>query len=156
MAASAEIAATDVVEGVANLAAKSLVRADVGDASPQYRLLETMRAYALEKLSASGELDTVARRYAEYCLRLFERAEVEWETRPMAEWIADYGRHVDNVRAALDWAMSSGGDASIGIALTVASAPLWLQLLRLDEGRRYVERALASIESVPGTTRDIK
>src|SRR5437868_5241159 len=50
IAASAEIAATNVVEDVANLLAKSLVRADVGHASPQYMLLETTRAYALEKL----------------------------------------------------------------------------------------------------------
>src|SRR5205085_5012260 len=150
IAASTGIAATNVVEDVANLLAKSLVRADVGHASPQYRLLETTRAYALEKLAESGELETISRRHAEYYLRLFEQAEAEWETRPTAEWVANYGRHIDNVRAALDWAMAPSGDASIGVALTVASASLWLQLSMLNECRRYAERALSSIEAEPG------
>ena len=72
----------------------------------RYRLLETTRAYALEKLAESGELEQVARRHAEYYRDLFERAEAEWETRPTAEWLAEYGRQIDNVRAALDWAFS--------------------------------------------------
>ena len=72
----------------------------------------------------SGELDAVARRHAEYYRDLFERAETEWETRPTAEWLADYGRQIDNLRAALDWAFSPGGDASIGVALTAAAVPL--------------------------------
>jgi predicted ATPase len=83
--ASAGIAATDVVDGIANLVAKSLVRADVAEGPAEYRLLETTRAYALEKLSENGELDPIARRHAEYYLDLFERAEAEWETRRSAE-----------------------------------------------------------------------
>jgi predicted ATPase/DNA-binding winged helix-turn-helix (wHTH) protein len=150
IAATIEIAATDVVEGLANLVAKSLVRVEVGDASPQYRLLETTRAYALGKLADSGEFDTVARRHAEYFLKFFEQAEAEWETRPTAEWLVDYGRQIDNVRAALDWAMSRNGDVSIGVELTVASLPLWLHLLMLSECRRYVERALSNIETDSG------
>jgi predicted ATPase len=150
VAATAEVAATDVVEGMANLVAKSLVRADIGDALPQYRLLETTRAYALEKLTESGEFRTVARRHAQYYLKLFKQAEAEWETRPTAEWVVDYGRHIDNVRAALDWAVSPDEDLSIGVALTVASVPLWLYVLMLSECRRYVERALSSIEPDPG------
>jgi tetratricopeptide (TPR) repeat protein len=79
-------------------------------------------------------------------LRLFEQAEAEWENRPTTEWVRDYSRHIDNLRVALDWAVSSGGDVAIGVALTVASVPLWLQLLMLNECRRYVERALSIIE----------
>jgi predicted ATPase/DNA-binding winged helix-turn-helix (wHTH) protein len=146
IAAMGEISATDVVEGIANLVAKSLVRTDTSGASPQYRLLETTRAYALEKLTECGEFETIARRHAEHYLKVFEQAEAEWEIRPTAEWVPDYGRHIDNLRAALDWAMSSNGNVSIGVALTVASVPLWAQLLRLDECRRYVERALSILE----------
>jgi predicted ATPase/DNA-binding winged helix-turn-helix (wHTH) protein len=54
----------DVMENVATLVAKSLVLADVSDATARYRLLGTTRTYALEKLAASGELDAVTRRYA--------------------------------------------------------------------------------------------
>jgi predicted ATPase len=106
IAASPEIAAADVVECVANLVAKSLVSADVGGAAPSYRLLETTRVYARERLVESGEVDRFERRHAEYHRDLFERAQAEWEIQPTAEWLAIYGRQLDNLRAALDWAFA--------------------------------------------------
>src|SRR3984893_1864295 len=104
-----EIAGSDIVDCAANLVAKSLLAADLGGATGWYRLLETTRAYALEKLTQSGEFEQVARRHAEYYRDLFERAEVELQTRPASEWLAAYGRPVDNLRAALDWAFSPAG-----------------------------------------------
>jgi predicted ATPase/DNA-binding winged helix-turn-helix (wHTH) protein len=152
VAANVEIAASDVVDGVANLVAKSLVMIDASGATVRYRLLETTRAYAREKLAESGELGQVARCHAEHYRDLFEQAQVEWETRPTVEWLADYGRGIDDLRAALDWAFSPRGDTSIGVALTVASVPLWLQLSLMEECRRRVERALSSLG--PGSNRD--
>jgi predicted ATPase/DNA-binding winged helix-turn-helix (wHTH) protein len=143
VAASAEIAASEVDDAMANLVAKSLVTADVGGVMVRYRLLETTRAYALEKLAGSGEAQPVARRHAEFYRDLFKRAEAEWETRPTAEWLAEYGWRLDNVRAALDWAFGPSGDASIGVALTIASVPLWAQLSLMEECRGRVEIALA-------------
>ena len=67
------------------------------------------------------ELDAVARRHAEFYRDLFERAETQWEARPTAEWLADYGWCLDNLRAALDWAFSPRGDLSVGVALTAAA-----------------------------------
>jgi len=151
---SANMLASDVVDGVANLAAKSLITADVSGAAVHYRLLETTRAYAREKLAELGELERAARRHAEYYLDLCEQAEGEWQARPGAEWLADYGRQIDNVRAALDWAFSRRGDPSIGVALTAAAVPLWCQLSQLDECRRRVEQALSHI--APGSNRDIR
>jgi predicted ATPase/DNA-binding winged helix-turn-helix (wHTH) protein len=151
VAARAEIA-SDVVDCVSNLVAKSLVMIDVSGARVRYRLLETTRAYAREKLAESGELGQVARCHAEHYRDLFERAQVEWETRPTVEWLADYGRAIDDLRAGLDWSFSPHGDTSFGVALTVASVPLWLQLSLMEECRRQVERALSSLE--PGSNRD--
>ena len=145
VAADDEIAAAEVVDRIANLVAKSLVTADSGGAEVRYRLLETTRAYALEKLVQAGEFDVTARRHASRYLDLFSSAEAESETRPQAEWLSIYGRHLDNVRAAFDWAFSPGGDASIGVALTIAAVPLWVQLSLLDECRERVERALANL-----------
>jgi predicted ATPase/DNA-binding winged helix-turn-helix (wHTH) protein len=145
IAATDEIAGSDIVDCTTNLVAKSLVAADLGGATGWYRLLETTRAYALEKLTQSGEFEQLARRHAEYCRDLFERAEVELETRPASEWLAAYGRRIDNVRAALDWAFSPTGDSAGGIALTIAAVPLWVQLSLVQECRARVERALASL-----------
>jgi predicted ATPase len=70
VAAHGNIAAPDVASHVANLVTKSLVAADIGGEEPLYRLLETTRAYALEKLHESGEFDLVARHHLEYVQNL--------------------------------------------------------------------------------------
>jgi len=145
IAATDEIAGSDIVDCAANLVAKSLVAADLGGATGWYRLLETTRAYALEKLAQSGEFEQVARRHAEYYRDLYERAEVELQTRPASEWLAAYGRRIDNLRAALDWAFSPAGDVAVGVTLTIAIVPLWVQLSLVQEFLTRVERALASL-----------
>lgn len=143
------IAPSEVVEATSTLVAKSLVLAEAAGAGIRFRLLDTTRAYAIEKLGERGEREAVAHRHAEYYRDVFERAEAEWETRPAVAWLADYGRHIDDVRAALDWAFSPGGDASTGIALTVAAVPLWTDLSLIWECCRRVEQALSSLASLP-------
>jgi predicted ATPase len=152
--ASAEVTPSEVVDGLANLVAKSLVAAEVDGPVACYRLLDTARAYALEKLGESGERERLARRHAEFYRDLLERAETEWETRPTSEWLTDYGRQIDNLRSALDWAFSPGGDAPVGVALTAAAVPLWTHLSLMEEYRDRVERALAVIGS--GASRDAR
>ena len=132
---------TDVVEGVAHLVAKSLISFDVGGPVARYRLLDTTRAYAMQKLTDSGEFQEYARRHAEHHRHWFEGAE--------AEWLQDYGRAIDDVRNALTWAFSPNGDASVGIALTIGSIRLWLQSSLMDELREYIERALARQAALP-------
>jgi predicted ATPase/DNA-binding winged helix-turn-helix (wHTH) protein len=140
----------DVPDSLADLILKSLVTRDGTDAGIRYRLLDTTRSYALEKLAESGDWGATARRHAEYYAHLFGRAEAEWETRPTAEWLGDYGRQIDNLRAALDWAFSPGGDVSIGVALTAAAAPVWIHLSLMEECRGRVEQALAAIAAGAG------
>src|ERR1051326_5882783 len=143
-----------VVDGLSGLVAKSLVAVESGGTARLYRLLDTTRAYALEKLDGSGERKMIARRHAEYYRGVFERAEAEWKTRPAAEWVADYGPRIDNLRCALDWAFSPEGDASIGVALTAAAAPFWMRLSFLGECRSRAEQALATIGA--GENRDAR
>ncbi len=141
-----EFTAIEIVNCVENLLAKSLVVTDTGGAVRRYRLLETTRAYGIEKLTTAGEFDTVARRHARRYLDLFEGAEAEAETWPADEWLADQVPRIDNVRAALEWAFSPAGDVSVGVALTAAAVPLWMHLSLMEECRARVERALAVIE----------
>jgi predicted ATPase/DNA-binding winged helix-turn-helix (wHTH) protein len=133
-----------VAEGIASLVAKSLVALEVSVPSGRWHLLETIRAYALEKLVESGEAKRVARRHAEFFRDLLVR--VPSPTQPQSvDEAPDYTQEIDNIRAALDWAFSSDGDHSIGVALTVASLPLWFQLSLLAECRRRVNAALANL-----------
>jgi predicted ATPase/DNA-binding winged helix-turn-helix (wHTH) protein len=148
--ASPGFASSEVVDGLTSLVTKSLVVAEVDGTIARYRLLDTTRAYALEKLGESDEREQLARRHAEYYRDLFESAETEWDIRPTAEWLADYRRQIDDLRAALDWAFSPRGNASVGVALTVAAVPLWFQLSLVDECLGWVERALAALDMAPG------
>jgi predicted ATPase/DNA-binding winged helix-turn-helix (wHTH) protein len=120
IAVAADGAPSETVDHIGSLVAKSLVAADLRGEPPRYRLLDTTRLYARDKLTSSGEVQQAARHHAEYYRALFAQAEAESETRPQAEWLAIYGPHLDNVRAGLDWAFSAGGDPQIGVALTVA------------------------------------
>jgi predicted ATPase/DNA-binding winged helix-turn-helix (wHTH) protein len=143
VAASPDLPPSEVIDVLASLVSKSLVDRN----ATRYRLLETTRAFALEKLIESGEREAVSLRHAEYHQGLFERAEVEWQARPAAEWLADYAPKIDNARAALDWAFSPGGNPSVGVALTAAAVPLWMQLSLLQECRSRVKRALLTVEA---------
>ncbi len=154
VAADGEIAATEAIRCLSQLVTKSLAVSDFNGPVARFRLLETTRAYALDMLAASGEFEQVARHHAEYFLDLFERAEAKQSTDSAPDWLTAHGRWIDDLRAALDWAFSPGGDPAIGVALVVASERLWFELSLLGEWHRYVERAIASLGSdVSGRTR---
>ncbi len=134
-----------VTHGVANLVAKSLVALDTTRDVTRWRLLETIRVYALEKLGEHGEADPVAVRHAVYFRDLVT---------PMASGarssLSEYDlalcvQEIDNVRAALDWSFSPVGDPAIGVDLTVAYTPVWRHLSLMSECRERCERALPGL-----------
>ena len=136
-----------VAEGVANLVAKSLVSLDASVASGRWRLLETIRAYALEKLAESGEADGVARRHAAFFRDLFAPA-IEGlfvKTHDLPYYVGE----IDNMRAALDWAFSRDPEkVDIGIGLAVAAAPVLLGMSMLPECHRWSKQALLALDDV--------
>lgn len=142
--ASDQTSSTAVVDAIADLVAKSLVSAGVEGPIALYRLLDTTRAYMLEKLEESGEYGRLAQRHAEHYGALLEQAQADWESRPATEWRERYRHLIDNVRAALDWSFSPAGEAATGVALAVATVPLWFALSLTSECAERIDRALAS------------
>ena len=138
-----ELLGPDITETLSGLFAKSLVVTEFDGGAARYRLLDTIRAYGFERLAEAGERAPTAERHAKYYCDLFERAEGEAPTRPISEWLDDYGWQLDNLRGALDWSFSPDGGTDIGVALTAAAIPLWLHLSMLHECRTRVEHALA-------------
>lgn len=134
----------EVIDVLAQLVSRSLVMAETDGPAARYRLLETTRAYATEKLVESGEMDVVARRHAEHFRRRCERAAADWFVLPDDAWHAQYAADLDNVRAALDWARK---DAPLGIAVAAASGPIWRELSLKREGRRRLGAALEQIDA---------
>lgn len=139
----------DMVAAVESLTAKSLLCADVRGSEVHYRLLDTTRAFAAQKLQDSAESRELHRRHAEHLVDVLARVEREARHQHSADWVAAHGHRVDDVRGALAWAFSPDGDARLGIALTVCAIPLWTQLSLLDECRDSAERALAAGSGQP-------
>jgi predicted ATPase/DNA-binding winged helix-turn-helix (wHTH) protein len=142
-----DAAGSTVVVGISNLVTKSLVILDGSALSSRWRLLETIRVYALEKLAKSGEAERAAQRHAEFFRDLVAPSVVGSPPRPSIEEITRYGREIDNVFAALDWSFSAAGDSAIGIALTIAYVPVWTHWSMLEECHRRIEQALRAVAS---------
>ncbi len=144
--------------GLSSLLEKSLVReapgqpslgdgaaSDVGSASiePRFTLLETIREYGLERLTAHGEAEVTQERHADYYLALVERIEPEL-TGPRQAYLLDVlEREHDNLRAALRWALTRGPDAaSKGLRLAASLWQFWSVRGYLREGREWLEAFL--------------
>ena len=144
VAADPEQSRDQFLDLVMELATKSLVAADGDLAEPRFRLTETTRAYAMEKCKERGELAPLARRHAGYFLDVFEAASRDDAVFDKA--FAGLTLELNNLRAALRWAFSPGGDAAIGIGLAASSVPLWLSMSLVGEWHRWAERALLSLD----------
>jgi predicted ATPase/DNA-binding winged helix-turn-helix (wHTH) protein len=140
-----DIGEATVVTNIANLVAKSLVAFDGSATSGRWLLLETIRAYALEKLTDSGEVTAAARRHAEFFRDWLAPAEARSPLRPAIENMPRFAREIDNVRAALAWSFSASGDTAAGVVLTAAYVPVWLHLSLLAECRERAEWALGHL-----------
>jgi predicted ATPase/DNA-binding winged helix-turn-helix (wHTH) protein len=143
-----------VLDGIANLVAKSWVTLDKSGNAARWNLLETIRAYALEKLAEHAEADIAASHHALYFRDLFTSQARGARSSLSDEDLARRVREIDNVRAALDWSFSPAGDQAIGVDLTAAYAPVWQHLSLMIECRERCERALRGLEpKVPATIR---
>ena len=132
-----EVAVFDLLSSLID---KSLVQTETTGGDTAYRLLESTREYAREKLSSAGEQDAAARRHARAFLASAEQFRDEWDTTPDGVWLAQTGRQLENFRAALDWAFGASGDALLGQRLTCALRRVW-HSFSPAEGRRWVHIA---------------
>jgi predicted ATPase/DNA-binding winged helix-turn-helix (wHTH) protein len=144
-----DVSVENAIEAMANLVAKSLLVARDAGETAQYRLLEATRLYAAEKLATLGEGTSAARRHAEHHLALIEAAPPNWRSDPGKQWLRLHSGRIGDFRAALDWALSPGGDLATGFRLTASSSRLWLQLSLALEYADWVERALGRLAELP-------
>jgi predicted ATPase/DNA-binding winged helix-turn-helix (wHTH) protein len=148
----------DVLDALAQLAAKSLLALAFNADGVAYRLLETTRAYCLERLRVSGEDQAVRCRHAEHVCAMLERAASEWSQRPASEWSAAYGHVVDDLRAALAWVGRDEANRSLRIRLTAAGLLLWNHFSLIEECRVHVSRAIEELDAagLAGTAFEMK
>jgi predicted ATPase len=139
--------AAQVLDLITSLVNKSLLlHEDQQDGEPRFSLLETIREYALERLAVSGAEELLRDQHAAYYLALAEQAEPELTGARQAEWLNTLEREHDNMRTALRWVIERGlGETSI--RLTAALWRFWYIRGHVSEGRRWLERVLASHNS---------
>jgi non-specific serine/threonine protein kinase len=130
---------------VANLVNKSLVSADDEETGQRrYRFLETVRQYGREHLLRSAEAGRVRNRHLEFFLGLACRAEPELTRAGQGFWLTQLQRDHDNLRSALEWSLAERDHGRDALELAGALFWLWLKRGHLDEGRRWLQRALAA------------
>src|SRR5260221_6182705 len=111
----------EIFDAIAGLVEKSLIATRIDETQAQYRLLNTTRAYALEKLEEHAEVDVVFRRHVEYVSGHLESQKEVRSALPGAERVASYLDQLSNVRAALEWSFGPDGDDETPTRLTDAS-----------------------------------
>ncbi len=136
----------DVLDGLTDLVDGGLVRQDEQPGGEtRFRMLETVREYAQERLESSEEAESALQRHAEWFLRLVEVANLTEYRAGEKAALDRLGQDLDNIRAALGWTLRADAPADhIDIALRIAAGMERFFVTRslVREGRSWVERAL--------------
>jgi predicted ATPase len=146
IAAEPDISEIEVLDVLASLVNKSMVLADGSGASARFRLLETLRQYARDRLAETDDIRRVREGHARYFLALSE----SFEPGPEEDrWQAVFDNEVDNIRAAFDW-FAEQGDAAMGLRCVTAMRGVFLDAA---EALRRTGRAIELVSDVPPVER---
>ncbi len=136
------IAADGMLDGLGRLVDKSMLIADeTVDGSTRYRLLETLRAYGLDRLESSGTFERLGEAHASHFLAMSLGAEAHITGPDQMLWLRRLRRELDNLRAALRW--WQGHEPGRHLLMASALAMFWYMQGHLTEGRQQLEAALA-------------
>jgi non-specific serine/threonine protein kinase len=133
---------TDILEVLTHLVDKSLVLLDEESVAPRYRMLETIREYAMEKLAESGESEAVRSRHLAYFLALTQAIAPRNIADVQLDNLQRLDRELDNLRAALGWAINAPEPLS-ALRLSAGLGVFWILRARFAEGGQWHEQALA-------------
>ncbi len=141
------LSVASAISGTSKLVGKSLVNVEFDGPVAAYRLTESTRAYAFEKLQAEGEMQCIAARHARHLSACFEaNAALASHTIP--------GHTLADARSAFEWALSAEGDVRVGIELASNLVGVLLDRGFIDECRLRAERALDAIAQLPASEVD--
>jgi predicted ATPase/class 3 adenylate cyclase len=133
-----ELAGVDVLDGLMALADQSLVRAEAIDGATRFRMLDTIREFAAERLAESGEAEEIAWRHSVTYLALGESLTPRLTGEDQRRWLGRLERDHDNIRAVLDRAVAAG-DGPTAIRLGFAMWRYWQKRGHLAEARRRLQ-----------------
>ncbi len=143
----------DILEGLLSLFDKSLLRQqETNEGEGRFWMLQVLREFGLEHLTASGEMEIVRGAHADYYLRLVEEAFPEFLGPQQTRWLERLEREHENLRAALYWWLEQA-EGALALRLARALGWFWLFHLHYSEGRTSLERALALAQAEVTTVR---
>jgi diguanylate cyclase (GGDEF)-like protein len=129
---------------LAALVDKSLVVAEPErDGPARYRMLETIRAYAVDRLAADPDADAVRRRHAEYCAAFAEQSAGGLTGPEQPRWVERIEREHENLRAAVEWALARG-DTATASRICLGLWRFWRNGSHIGDGREWLDRVLAT------------
>jgi predicted ATPase/class 3 adenylate cyclase len=132
----------DLLDGLTTLVDHSLVQQREEGGEPRFGMLQVIREYALERLEASGEAETLRRAHATALVALVERSRDKRTGAEAAAWLERLEREHDNLRAALGW-LRDHGEAELGLHLAGILGRFWKVRGHFREGRTWVQDMLA-------------
>jgi non-specific serine/threonine protein kinase len=145
--AESHVDAADVLDLLSQLVQKSLVLAEVAAETERYRLLETLRQYARERLVARGELEQIRGRHAVYYQAMAVEAGRHLLGADQVSWLDRLDRDHDNLHAALRWSIERQ-DAEMGMRLAASLHYFWYFRGHYSEGRA-LRTAVLALPSAP-------
>jgi non-specific serine/threonine protein kinase len=134
----------DILEHLSRLVDKSLVIVDDAEAESRYRLLETIRQYARDRLMRSGETDALGRAHLDYFLALAREAEPNIVGAHQVAWLNRLDLEHDNVRTAIEWSLGDPARGRDGLVLATRLWWFWTKRGYFSEGRQRLESVLAA------------
>jgi predicted ATPase/DNA-binding winged helix-turn-helix (wHTH) protein len=154
VAGDRDMAVARVITSISELTERSLLNVEFEDGAARYRLPESTRAYALEKLHDEGEVQSVGERHTRFLQQRFARCLSAG--RRSDKWTAqsDFRHALDDARGTFDWTFSAEGNPQLGIAPASALVGPLLEYSLLDECRTRASRAVAAIEDLPAGSVD--
>ena len=139
-----EVQEWEVLDLLTALVDKSLVIAEEQpDGTTRYRLLETVRQYARDRLMDHSGGEALRERHRDYFLAFVEQAQSNVARPQHATWLNRLDAEYDNLRAALDWCLDRREGADLAMRMAGALAVFWGMRGRASEGRRFLSAALA-------------
>jgi len=139
-----------VLDLLARLADKSLVIVEPRDDETRYRLMETIRQYARDRLLESGEVETIRDRHLDFFVAFAENIEPKLMGAEQFAWLDRLDLEHDNLRAAIDWSQSPGR-AQKGLRLVGALRSYWDLRAHTNEAYTRIQKLLARPEAAEKT-----
>jgi tetratricopeptide (TPR) repeat protein len=141
----------DILEGLTALVDNSLLRQEEVNGEPRFGMLETIRAYAVERLAESGETPALQASHAKYFGNIILNQGMKIYSPKSHYWLTWFEQELDNIRATLNWSLTTPQGIQLGVGLIFMLFWFWYRRGHFIEGQQWAEKflALPNVQNIP-------